>query len=108
MTACHDCTGFQRDCLVAIAAHGDGREPYGLALKTWLDERYGEPINHSRLYQNLDRLERDGLVTKHELDARTNAYQLTDAGRDAVGDAAATLASATDREALFADGGDHV
>ncbi|EMA25132.1 helix-turn-helix transcriptional regulator, partial [Haloarcula marismortui] len=80
MTTYHDLTGFQRDLLEAIAAV-DG-DPYGLALKDYLDERYAEPINHSRLYQNLDRLVDSGLVNRDDLDARTNVYTLTDAGQD--------------------------
>ena len=76
----HDAlTGFQRDLLEAIAAVEDG--PYGLALKEYLNERYADPINHSRLYQNLDQFAEQELLTRDELDARTNAYTLTDAGR---------------------------
>ncbi len=47
MTTYHDLMGFQRDLLEAIAAVDD--DPYGLALKAYLDERYADPINHSRL-----------------------------------------------------------
>jgi len=82
MTTYHDLTGFRRDCLQAIAAV-DG-EPYGLEMKAWLDDRYSEPVNHSRLYQNLDRLVADGLVTVAETttdDERRTVYTLTDAGR---------------------------
>ncbi|EMA09204.1 helix-turn-helix transcriptional regulator, partial [Haloarcula marismortui] len=80
MTTYHNLTGFQRDLLKAIAAVED--DPYGLALKDYLYERYAEPINHSRLYQNLDQLVDSGLVNRDELDARTNVYTLTDAGQD--------------------------
>ncbi|EMA31534.1 MULTISPECIES: PadR family transcriptional regulator [Haloarcula] len=79
MTSHYDLTGFQRDLLEAIAAVED--DPYGLALKDYLDERYADPINHSRLYQNLDQLANEDLLTREELDARTNKYTLTDAGR---------------------------
>jgi len=41
MTTYHDLTGFQRDLLEAIAAVDD--DPYGLALKEYLDERYADP-----------------------------------------------------------------
>ncbi|GCF16231.1 PadR family transcriptional regulator [Haloarcula mannanilytica] len=78
MTTYHDLTGFQRDLLEAIAGVDD--EPYGLALKDYLDERYADPINHSRLYQNLDQLAELDLIARNELDARTNEYTLTDAG----------------------------
>ncbi len=47
MTTYYGLSGFQRDLLEAIAAVEN--EPYGLALKAYLDERYAEPINHSRL-----------------------------------------------------------
>ncbi|MBX0325666.1 PadR family transcriptional regulator [Halomicroarcula sp. F13] len=79
MTSYHDLTGFQRDLLEAIAAVDD--EPYGLALKDYLDDRYADPINHSRLYQNLSQLAELGLLSPEQLDERTNAYRLTDAGR---------------------------
>ena len=62
MTTYHDLTGFQRDLLEAIAAVAD--DPYGLALKDYLDE----------------------------LDARTNVYTLTDAGRHELQRQAETLA----------------
>jgi len=84
MTAWQDCTGFQRDLLVGIAAiTGRGDLPYGLAIRDELQAHYDE-LNHSRLYQNLDRLETEGLVERSAVDARTNAYRLTDAGEDAL------------------------
>lgn len=82
MTTYHDLTGFQRDCLQAIAAV-DG-EPYGLSLKAWLENRYSTPINHSRLYQNLDHLVADSLVTVTDTttdDDRRTVYTLTDTGQ---------------------------
>ncbi len=79
MTTYYDLTGFQRDLLEAITGVDD--EPYGLALKHYLDERYADPINHSRLYQNLDQLAELDFITRDELDTRTNVYTLTDAGR---------------------------
>ncbi|MGB9934016.1 PadR family transcriptional regulator [Haloarcula amylolytica] len=90
MTTYHDLTGFQRDLLEAIAAV-DG-DPYGLALKDYLDERYAGPINHSRLYQNLDQLVEQDLINRDDLDARTNVYTLTDAGRHELQRQAETLA----------------
>lgn len=100
----HDLTGFRRDCLQAIAAVDD--EPYGLALKAWLDERYETDIGHSRLYQNLDRLVEDGLVTREPIDDRTNAYRLTDAGRSVLRAQARDLADVTDDAPLVTDGGE--
>ncbi|WP_336331050.1 PadR family transcriptional regulator [Haloarcula sp. CGMCC 1.2071] len=95
MTTYHDLTGFQRDLLEAIASVDD--DPYGLALKAYLDERYAEPINHSRLYQNLNRLVEQNLINRDELDARTNVYTLTDAGRQLLQRHAETLAGLCDQ-----------
>ncbi|GGK83501.1 PadR family transcriptional regulator [Haloarcula sebkhae] len=91
MTTYYGLSGFQRDLLEAIAAVEN--EPYGLALKAYLDERYANPINHSRLYQNLSTLAEQNLINRDELDARTNEYTLTDAGRKALQRHADTLAS---------------
>ena len=44
-------TAFQRDLLRTLAKTD---EQSGLSLKTDLNTYYGEEINHSRLYQNLD------------------------------------------------------
>lgn len=99
MTTYHDLTGFQRDLLEAIAAVDD--DPYGLALKEYLDERYADPINHSRLYQNLDQ----DLINRDELDARTNVYTLTDTGRHKLQHHAETLAGLCDLPRPVADGG---
>ncbi len=104
MTTYHELTGFRRDCLQAIAAVDE--EPYGLALKAWLDERYETDIGHSRLYQNLDRLVEDGLVTREPIDDRTNAYRLTDAGRAVLRAQARDLADVTDDAPLVTDGGE--
>jgi len=103
MTTYHDLTGFQRDLLEAIAAVDD--DPYGLALKDYLDERYADPINHSRLYQNLDQLVDSGLVNRDELDARTNVYTLTDAGTQLLQRHAETLAQLCELPRPVADGG---
>ncbi|AJF24498.1 DNA-binding protein [Haloarcula sp. CBA1115] len=104
MTTYHELTGFQRDLLEAIAAVED--DPYGLALKAYLDERYAEPINHSRLYQNLNRLVEQDLINRDELDARTNVYTLTDAGQKALQNHATTLADLCELSRLVADGGE--
>ncbi len=103
MTTYHDLTGFRRDILQAIAAVDE--EPYGLALKAWLDERYETDIGHSRLYQNLDHLTEAGLVTREPIDKRTNAYRLTDTGRELLETQARDLANATDQRQLVTDGG---
>jgi len=84
-----DHTRFQLDILAVIAGYETGRyrnqkhsgsEPHGLAIKQTLDARYGETVNHGRLYPNLDDLIDDGLVEKFQADRRTNQYALTDAG----------------------------
>jgi DNA-binding PadR family transcriptional regulator len=98
MTTYHELTGFQRDLLEAIAAVDD--DPYGLALKAYLDERYADPINHSRLYQNLDQLVEQDLINRDELDARTNVYTLTDAGRHELHQHAETLTQLCDQPQL--------
>ncbi|USZ72531.1 PadR family transcriptional regulator [Natronosalvus halobius] len=73
-------TAFQRNILVILA-----KEPmYGLAIKRELEDYYGTEVNHGRLYPNLDELVDLGLVEKSELDKRTNQYELTDDGYEAV------------------------
>ncbi|WP_435335288.1 PadR family transcriptional regulator [Haloarchaeobius sp. TZWWS8] len=75
-------TAFQHNILVILA-----KEPmYGLAIKRELEEYYGTEVNHGRLYPNLDELVGLGLIDKSELDKRTNQYELTDDGYDAVMD----------------------
>ena len=72
-----DLDGFQRDLLVVIAGL---EEPNGLEIKAEIEEYYESPINHGRLYPNLDSLVSGGLVEKHQQDERTNAYRLTEDG----------------------------
>ena len=75
-----DLTAFQQNILTILA-----KEPmYGLAIKRKLEAYYGTEVNHGRLYPNLDDLVELGLVEKSELDKRTNQYELTRAGHDAV------------------------
>jgi DNA-binding PadR family transcriptional regulator len=74
----HDLTGFQRDCLVAIAGL-DG--PKRLEVKGELDGYDEGEIDHGRLYPNLDTLVEKGLVEKGRRDERTNEYALTRRGR---------------------------
>jgi len=104
MTNWYDCTGFQRDCLHAIAVfERRDRHPFGLALKRWLDERYDEPINHSRLYQNLQRLADMDLVDRKPTDGRETHYRLTDTGRRMLATHARLLTSSCERSWLTAD-----
>ncbi|MFB6154985.1 MAG: PadR family transcriptional regulator [Haloferacaceae archaeon] len=75
-----DLTAFQQNILVILA-----EEPmYGLAIKRELEAYYGTEVNHGRLYPNLDDLVEMGFVEKSELDKRTNQYELTDDGHEAV------------------------
>jgi len=75
-----DLTAFQQNILVILA-----EEPmYGLAIKRQLETYYGTEVNHGRLYPNLDDLVEMGLVEKSELDKRTNQYELTSEGHDAL------------------------
>lgn len=72
-------TGFKRDLLLTVARLS-GTNPNGQAVKQELQEHYGEPVNHGRLYRNLDELVEAGFVRKLPLDGRTNVYRLTSRG----------------------------
>ncbi|WP_101295991.1 PadR family transcriptional regulator [Halegenticoccus soli] len=76
-----DLSGFQRDLLIVIAGHD---QPSGQQIKTELEDARNEEINHGRLYPNLDVLVTEGYVEKGQVDRRTNYYELTDEGRDAL------------------------
>ncbi|MES3160222.1 MAG: PadR family transcriptional regulator [Halorubrum sp.] len=80
LTTAHDLTAFQQNILTILAEEA----MYGLAVKRELEAYYGSEVNHGRLYPNLDDLVDEGLVSKSELDKRTNQYELTDEGRDVV------------------------
>jgi len=75
-----DLTAFQQNILAILSEEA----MYGLAIKRELESYYGSEVNHGRLYPNLDDLVEAGLVEKSELDKRTNQYELTADGRDAV------------------------
>lgn len=73
-------TAFQRNILVILS-----EEPmYGLAIKRELEDYYGTEVNHGRLYPNLDELVGMEFIEKSELDKRTNQYELTETGYDAI------------------------
>mgnify|MGYP000212267480 CR=1 FL=1 len=72
-----DLTAFQRDILYVLAGLDD---PAGIDVKDELDEYYTASVEHSRLYQALNRLVDKQLVEKGEKDARTNEYGLSDDG----------------------------
>jgi hypothetical protein len=91
-----DLTGFQRDCLEAIAALDDrpGHPPTGVRLIEFLGASYDATVTRSRVYQNLDRLVADDLVVKGEIDRRTNGYSLSPTGRRVLDAGASALADA--------------
>lgn len=71
-----------RQSLLAILDQGPC---YGYQLRAEFDRRTGStwPLNVGQIYNTLDRLERDGLVGKRDIDERGHVYwQITDAGRD--------------------------
>jgi len=75
-----------RQSLLAILDQGPC---YGYQLRTEFDRRTGStwPLNVGQIYNTLDRLERDGLVTKGDVDAQGHVYwQITDAGTAEVRD----------------------
>jgi DNA-binding PadR family transcriptional regulator len=78
--AAAELTAFQQNILVVLAEEAR----YGLAIKRSLEEYYDAEVNHGRLYPNLDDLVEMGLVEKSELDKRTNQYELTEAGVQAL------------------------
>jgi len=73
-------TGFQRDLLYVTAGQ---EQPSGQQIKAELEPALGE-ITHGRLYPNLDTLVKKGYVRKGERDRRTNFYDITEKGREAL------------------------
>ncbi|TFD25944.1 PadR family transcriptional regulator [Cryobacterium lyxosi] len=70
-----------RQSLLAILDQGPC---YGYQLRAEFDRRTGStwPLNVGQIYNTLDRLERDGLVQKADIDADGQNYvEITDAGR---------------------------
>ncbi|MXV61633.1 PadR family transcriptional regulator [Natronorubrum sp. JWXQ-INN-674] len=76
-----DLTGFQRDLLYVIAG---ADQPSGQDVKDEIETYYSAEINHGRLYPNLDTLVNKELVEKGQLDRRTNYYDITESGEDAI------------------------
>lgn len=74
-------SAFQRDILFVIA---DLEMPYGMAIMDSLEGYYSEEVHHGRLYPNLDKLADRDLLSKGQIDRRTNSYQLTDKGESAL------------------------
>lgn len=75
-----------RQSLLAILDQGPC---YGYQLRAEFDRRTGStwPLNVGQIYNTLERLERDGLVAKGDVDDQGHVYyEITHAGRDAVRD----------------------
>jgi len=83
-------TGFKRDLLRTLAALD---APNGLAIEAELNTYYPN-LTHARVYQNLDQLADQGLITKRSVDDRQNAYSLTDDGETQLEAAAERLTNA--------------
>ncbi|MDS0477930.1 PadR family transcriptional regulator [Natrinema sp. 1APR25-10V2] len=76
-----DLTGFQRDCLEAVArCERDGVVPDERAITDTLERAY-PGVDRTRLEFNLRPLVGLGLLEERRLEARGDAYPLTDAGR---------------------------
>jgi DNA-binding PadR family transcriptional regulator len=102
-----DLTAFQRDMLEAIRrVEATNDTPYGLAIKSELEEMYDETVNHGQLYPNLDELVQADFVEKGQLDRRTNSYELSDAGRDLLRGRLHRLTEVCDVDRPVADGGE--
>lgn len=76
-----DLTGFQRDLLYVIYPQD---HPSGQDVKDELETYYEEPINHARLYTNLDTLVEKSYVKKGERNRRANSYEISQKGIDAL------------------------
>lgn len=77
----HELTGFQRDLLYAIAGFD---RPSGQRVKQEIEAYFNRDITHGQLYPNLDTLVEARLVDKGQVDRRTNFYDLSTKGRDAI------------------------
>jgi DNA-binding PadR family transcriptional regulator len=89
-----------RSSLLAILDQG---ACYGYQLRAEFDRRTGGtwPLNVGQIYNTLDRLERDGLVTKSAPDAQGHVYYaITDAGS---GEVAAWLTAPIERSSAPRD-----
>lgn len=81
MAEVYDLTGFQRDLLYTIAGFD---HPSGPTIRDTLHEYTNKDITHGQLYPNLDTLVEADLVNKGQIDRRTNFYELSPAGEEAI------------------------
>lgn len=89
-----DLSKFQLRILAVLTDAEDA--PKGVTIKRRLRAYYDAEVTHGQLYPNLDELVTDGFVTKSRKDQRTNAYEITDAGRDALDSEVAWLVERAD------------
>lgn len=75
-----DLTAFQRDLLYVAAGL---ERPSGQQIKSELTQVIGE-ITHGRLYPNLDTLVEQGYLHQGQIDRRTNFYEATEYGKQAI------------------------
>ena len=70
-------------------------EPSGQDIRRHVDAGpfHASPMNHGRLYPNLDTVVDAGFVEKGEHDRRTNYYEITDEGKAALETRAAYLSN---------------
>jgi len=73
----HDLNSFQRDLLVVVAGLDD---PIGKDIREELESYYPETVTAGRVYPQLTDLVEKQLITKEELDGRTNIYQISRRG----------------------------
>ncbi|WP_435362215.1 PadR family transcriptional regulator [Haloarchaeobius sp. DFWS5] len=76
-----DLTGFQYNMLVVLT---NMEEPSGRELKQKLEESLDCSLPHGRLYRNLDTLVDKELVKKGCIDGRTNYYEISASGEEAI------------------------
>lgn len=81
VTEIYELTGFQRDLLYIIPSQ---EKPSGQYLRDELNDYLGRDITHGQLYPNLDTLVDAELVTKGQIDRRTNFYTVSEMGIQAI------------------------
>lgn len=73
----------ERDILYILVS---GDQMAGTAIGDELKKYYGSDMSHGRIYPNLDRLVEKRLISRGQIDGRTNYYTLTDAGQAMIRD----------------------
>jgi len=79
-----DLSGFQRELLVALESLGE--KPKGLTVKDRWEAQNEDTTTTGRVYPNLDELVDGGYVIRGEKDRRTNFYEITADGKEALAD----------------------